>query len=841
MKLSYQWLKELVGFKESPDQLAKLLTMQVAQIDSVTKLGDGLEKVIAAKIIDIKKHPNADKLQIVVIQINEQGEKLTIVCGAPNIKVGQMVPLALPGAHLPASPARSDSSETRRAGGPASPSLGGPNNMEIKASEIRGVKSAGMLCAEDELGLGPDHLGIYILPDKVKSGESLIKLLQLSDVILEVENKSITHRPDLFSINGFAKEISAIKGLKWLSNKKNLPTKKRGKKLNPVKIQVKDNSLCPRYMAVVIDGIKITPSPAWMQNRLRNLGIRPINNIVDITNYVLLEIGQPLHAFDFEKIKCVNPKSQIPNSKQIPNLKSQIPQIIVRRAKPSEKLVCLDGVERKLDEDILVIADSQKPIALAGIMGGEYFGIDNQTKTIMIESAVFEPATIRRSAWRLGLRTEAVLRFEKGLPINFPELGLNRAIELIEQLIEGKVISSIYDVKSVTANKLLKSKKVINLDYERVKQFIGTDITSARMLAILKTLSYVVSKTKKYLRVTVPVTRPDIEQEEDLIEDIIRIYGSDKIIPQPIMAPLIPVNHDSLLKLEQDMKQLLTAAGFDEIYNYSFYGERLINLLKIKTTDHWTLANPLSPQLKYLRLSLLPYLIENTAKNLALFNQFRIFESGHIYQRDGEALKEEKYCAGVILEKNENIFYTTKGIVESVSGVLGIDPRRLSYQVGKNANYQYLKRLVGILVDNKLIGVMGEVGAVLKNELKITVDWAIFEINLETLLGFSAVVKKFKAISSYPPIMRDLSFLAPKTVIFADLWQTIKNFNPLILSAEPFDIFESEKLGVGVRNNAFHLVFQSFDRTLKSEEANRIMGDLVKLCQDKFGAKLRNF
>jgi len=801
MKLSCQWLKELVAFKESPEQLARLLTMHVAQVEGVTKLSQELDKVVAAKILEIKKHPNADKLQVVLVQINEQGEKLTIVCGAPNIKIGQMVPLALPGARL-------------------------PNGMEIKASAIRGVQSAGMLCAEDELGLGPDHQGIYILPAKAKIGEPLAKLLQLDDIILDVENKSITHRPDLFSINGFAKEICAIKGLKPKLNKNNIQVSKLGKNLNPVKIQIKDSRLCPRYMAVVIDGIKIAPSPLWMQNRLRNLGIRPINNIVDITNYILLEVGQPLHAFDLSKVdkKAVKGKN-----------------IIVRLAKAGEKIVALDGKTYELSDNDLVIADAITPIALAGLMGGEYSGIDAQTKTIMIESAVFEPATIRRSAWRLGLRTEAALRFEKGLPINFPEFGLARAIELVTQLTGGKVVSKIYDVKSVAISKLLKNKRIINLDPERVKKFIGADVSSAKMSAILKTLGYGVVKTKKSFHVSVPLARPDIEQEEDLIEDIIRIYGSDKIIPQPIVAPLMPVAHDPLLHLEQEMKQLLVATGFDEVYNYSFYGERLINLLKIKTADHLSLANPLSPQLKYLRLSLLPYLIENTVKNSALFNQFRIFETGHIYQRDGEIPKEEKYCAGVILEKNKNIFYTTKGIVEGVLAALGIDSQRLSYQVGKNANYQYLKKLVGILVDNKLIGVMGEIGVALKSELKITTDWAVFEINLETLLSFGVATKQFKAISPYPPILRDLSFLVPKIVIFADLWQTMKNFNPLISLVEPFDIFESEKLGPGVRNIAFHLIFQSFERTLKSEEVDQIMSDLVKLCQDKFSAKLRNF
>jgi phenylalanyl-tRNA synthetase beta chain len=804
MKLSYQWLKELVSFKESPDQLAKLLTTHVAQVEDAIDLGKGLDKVVAAKIIEIKKHPSADKLQVVVVQISEQGEKLTIVCGAPNIKVGQMVPLALPGARL-------------------------PNGMEIKEAEIRGIKSFGMLCAEDEIGIGPDHMGIYILPAKVKLGEALTKTLQLNDVVLDVENKSITHRPDLFSINGFAKEISAIKGLKLLSIKKKLSTGKAGKKSNLVKIQVKDSRLCPRYMAVIIDGIKTGPSPLWMQNRLRNLGIRPINNVVDITNYILLEVGQPLHAFDLNK---VDKKSIRQSAKK---------NIIIRPAKIGEKIMALDGKTYELAESDVVIADSTTPIALAGLMGGEYSGIDSQTKTIMIESAIFEPATIRRSAWRLGLRTEAALRFEKGLPISFPEQGLTRAIELIEQLTGGKVVSQTYDIKSAAVSKLLKNKKIINLDCERARQFIGADISSVKMAAILKSLDYGVTKGANNLRVTVPLSRPDIEQEEDLIEDITRIYGSEKIVPRPIGAALTPVDHDPTLKLEKEMKQWLNAVGFDEIYNYSFYSEKLINLLKMRMADHLALANPLSPQLKYLRISLLPYLVENTAKNIALFNQFRIFECGHTYQREGEAVKEEKYCAGAILEKNKNIFYTTKGALESIIGALGVDPQRLSYQVGKNANYQYLKKIVGVFVDKKLIGMIGEVGGALKSELKITADWAMFEINLETLLDFVITAKKFKSISFYPSILRDLSFLVSKTVVFADLWQTIKNFNSLISSAEPFDIFESEKLGAGVRNVAFHLVFQSFERTLKSEEIDRIMNDLVKLCQDKFSVKLRNF
>jgi len=797
MKLSYNWLKELTGCKLSPEKLAKILNLHVASVEKIEKLGRELDKVIVAEILEIKKHPQADKLQVVKVKTNKKIYKL--VCGAFNIKVGDRVPLALPGAKL-------------------------VNGMIIQESVIRGEKSQGMLCAEDELGVGEDHTGILILDQKTKIGEKVSKVLGLDETVIEIENSALTHRPDLFGHLGFAREISAIIDSKLKI--KNSTLKLKTKNLLKLKVKVENYKDCPRYMAVVIDGIKITPSPVWLQNRLRNLGLRPINNVVDITNYVMMEVGQPLHAFDANKLAPANYES-----KRITNK-----TIIIRKGRKGEKLLCLDGVERKIDEDILVIADVKKPIALAGIIGGEKSGINEKTKTIVIESANFNSAVIRKSGRKLGLRTEANLRFEKGLPLIFPEQGIFRVIELIEKITGGKVTSKIYDIKNKKTEKLLKRPRKISLKIQKISDLIGKKIADKQIIKYLTSLEFGVKKVNGRLLITVPLHRNDIEHPEDVIEEIARLYGYEKIKPQPIEAKSTLTLGDKLLKLEKNIKNILISLGFDETYNYSFYGENLINLLKLNKDEHLEIVNPLNPDQKFLRVSLLPKLLENAVKNISSFDHFKIFEIGKIYKG-----REEKYLSGLVLEKNQRIFYLVKGLIETILEKIGFEKNQISYQPARNINYQYLNYLTGILIDGKLVGVFGQVNEILKNNLKIPADIGVFEINCETIVNFKIRPKTFERISPYPPIFRDLAFLVPKKIIFTDLFKTIKNFHPLIYSVEPFDVFESEKLGKDVRNIAFHLTFQSFERTLKSEEIDKIINDLVKTLEQKFQAKLRTF
>ncbi|MGC9048963.1 MAG: phenylalanine--tRNA ligase subunit beta [Patescibacteria group bacterium] len=806
MKLSYRWLKEIVsGLKISPEKLAEVLTLQVANVEKIERSGQGLDKVRVAEILEIKPHPHADRLQIVKVKtiVNSQLSILNIVCGAPNIKVGQKVPLALPGAKL-------------------------PNGVKIKESIIRGITSAGMLCAEDELGIGSDHTGIYILPNETNIGEPITKVLGLNDTILEVENKSLTHRPDLFSHIGFAREIAAITNGKFkIQNSKFEIHKRKSTNLN---IKVEDFRLCPRYMAIVMDEIKIAPSPLWLQNRLRNLGIRPINNVVDITNYVLVEYGQPLHAFDYNKIAGR--------------------KIIIRSAKNGEKILALDGKEYELNDKDLVIADSRRPIALAGVMGGELFSITPETKTIVIESANFEPVTIRRTSWRLGLRTESALRFEKGLPINFPELGLYRAIELIQELGGGKVASQIYDLKSKEAIKKLKQAIKINFDPERAKKFIGLEIADKLMLKILINLGCQVKRVGKKYRVIPPISRPDLNLFEDLVEEIVRIYGLDKIVSRPIGGQLKPVEYEPGFILERELRNILVGCGFDEVCNYSF-ALRLkteSNLKEQQIRGGLEIVNPLNPEQKYLRVSLLPGLVKNAEKNGNYFEEFKIFEIGKIFFKSfiSNEVEQPKHLAGLIYKDSQDIYFEIKGIIELILNKLNImtheaRPFKIDKLEKKSPTF-YIDQLevaTEIIINNQFVGYFG----LLKPEiieLKTKKQIGFFEIDLEKLLPLVGGAKKYQPISIYPPIKRDLAFLIDKKINWQKIFETTKNINPLIKQVELFDVFEDKKFGEK-RNLAFHIVYQAEDRTLKTEEVDKIQQKIISILKEKFDAELRNF
>ena len=809
MNLSYNWLKQfLPSLKQSPEQLGEILSMQIAEVEEIIKLSQGLEKVIVAEIIKIKPHPQADKLQIVVVNTGKQNQE--IVCGATNIKPGQKVPLACQGAKL-------------------------SNGVEIKSAVIRGVKSNGMLCAEDELGLGSDHEGILILPSNLKAGQSLTKALKLDDTILDIENKSLTHRPDLFNHIGFAREIGAVLNIKpnlhpvksfaeskrkspiLFNRVKELKLKSTSNK-SPVQIKVQDKKFCPRYMAVVMDDIKITCSPDWLQNRLRNLGIKPINNVVDITNYILIEIGQPLHAFDADKIKQ--------------------DKIIIRRAEAKEKLLALDGQEYELSNDDLVIADIQKPVALAGVIGGELSSITDSTKRIVIESANFDSANIRRTAWRFGLRTEAVVRFEKGLPMVFPEWGLVRAIELIKELANGSLVSKIYDIKSNEANRILKRKKEIVFDPERARIFIGAKIKDDIMKRILKSLDCKIkardlpAQAGKKLLITPPAHRPDLSLFEDLIEEVVRIYGTEKITPQPILGRLEPVEQTKEFILEKELKNILTGCGFDEVYNYAFADEEKIKYFGKKQGIR-EIANPLNEEQQYLRQSLVPGLVVNAEKNSHNFPEFKIFEIGRVF-----CPQEKTKVAGLIFsqEQDEKVdqkdvyqklcqkkCFILKNIVELIFERIGVDTETITYP-----KYSSLKGTISF--KGKEIGFLGEKD----------VATAYFELDFDSLVKIGKKVRKYQPIFVYPPVKRDLAFLIDKNITWKEIYQVLNKLDELIVDIEPFDVFKDKEFG-NKYNLGFHITYQSLDRTLKAKEIEEIEKRVIEKMEEKFIAQLRDF
>ena len=673
------------------------------------------------------------------------------------------------------------------------------NDLEITKSTIRGIKSDGMLCAEDEMGIGSDHEGIYVFPKNIKVGMRVDKALGLDDSILEIENKSITHRADLFNHIGFAREM-AVLGVGNFDESLFDKQKKLNLKTNiNLDIKVKDNISCSRYMAIVMDNIKIEPSPRWMQEKLMCLGLKPINNVVDITNYILNEIGQPLHAFDFDRISGN--------------------KILIRPAVNKEKLLLLDGQEYSLNKNDLIISDKNRPIALAGIMGGEFSGINNNTTTIVIESANFNGPMIRRSSRISGIRTDSSIRFEKGLPINFPAIGLLRAVELIKQLAQGRVISKIYDIQSETASKKIKKPVNIKFNFDEAAKFIGSKINKQAVILILKKLGCkIILNQKQSITIIPPIHRPDLNIFPDIIEEIIRVQGTTNIVPKPIKTELKPVLLSDDFFLDDKLKNILVGIGFDEVYNYSFYGDSGLNNFIVGNLYHKKIKNPLNPEQKYLRVSLIPGLLKNAVNNSKYFSKFKIFETGKVFLK-----KEEKNIAGLIFGKYKNIYLEIKGVVELFLDKIRISKNNLEYKTKSN-------NIVEIFYKKKKIGVI------------VTIDkqTAVFECNINFLDNLRDKQGFYKPISLFPSIKRDMAFLIEKKNKWKDIFDTVNNIDPLIKSVDLFDVFEDKKFK-NKQSIAFRLIFQSNKKTIESEEVDRIQSVITTRLAKKFKAKLRDF
>jgi len=801
MLISLNWLKDFVDIPRTitPEELGLKLTMHTVEIDSVKSEADKYKDIIVGRIKNVKKHPSADKLQLAEVDIGKK--RLNIVCGAFNIKSGQKVPVALVGAVL-------------------------PGGAEIKEVEVRGEKSEGMLCTEDELGLGEDHSGILILDDKAKIGDNLGKHLNLKDVIYEVDNKSITNRPDLWGHYGMAREIAAFLNLRL---KNDLEIKKASQiKTNfqkrKIDVKVENFTLCRRYMAVAIGGITIEESPEWIKDRLIAVGVKPINNIVDITNYVMLETGQPLHAFD----------------------KNLVDKIIVRPAKSAETIKTLDGEIRELDEKDLVIADSKKAIAIAGVMGGENSEVNPDTKEIIIESANFNFISIRRTAQKLGLRTEASQRFEKSLDPDLCEVALTRTVELIKKAYpKAKTTSRVADKKKYNL-----FTDAIELDLDWLDKFIGIQVDGKKVNNILTRLGFKIEKKEKKLSVNVPSWRAsnDISIKEDLAEEIVRIIGYDNInsmVPRVGMEAPEPNRERDL---ERKIKKVLSLkVGMSEVYNYSFVCEEQLNKLGIDYSTHIRLLNPIAEHHTLLRQNLAPNLFENIRKNQPRHNLIKLFEIGSIYlpsagdikksdKQDGNLPYQEKRL-GIIIggEKRDNVFSIIKGVVESL-----IDVEYLPLDSAPNWAED------GYSADIKAYGI--NIGSIYKTKAQtaktigIKKEVAIIEINLKRIA--EAIFQKgdieFSEYEKYPPVIRDLAFVVNEKVLYNDIREEIIKFHKYIRKADLFDVYRGLKLGSGRKNLAFRVIYQA-DKTLTSEEVDELQVGLFKRLEKKFDAKIRDF
>ena len=612
MRIPLSWLKEYVDVKVSAKELSDKLTMSGTENEILRAEKGSFEGVIVGEIKEIIKHPNADRLQVTKTSIGK--ETLQIVCGASNIEVGQKVPIALVGTQI--------------------------GEFEVKEVEIRGVKSHGMLSSEAELGISDEHTGIMILDPRVKTGEDLASALNIGDTTLEAE---ITpNRGDCLSMIGIAREVAVVTGQKVRFPEVKI-TEVKEKTSDVVSVDIKDKELCRRYVARVIKDIKIDPSPKWMQDRLAASGVRPINNIVDVTNYVMLEMGQPLHAFDADKVSSG--------------------KVIVRKAKKNEKIKTLDGVERKLDMNDLVISDNEKAIALAGVMGGANSEVTEDTKTVILESANFHPVSVRKTALRLALRSESSSRFEKGLPLTLAEEAADRAAFLLAEIAGGKVLAG-----KVDAGEKKDRQRKVSLRFGEFESFLGKDISMGRAISILESLGFeVINKNKERVELIVPDWRIDVSIEEDLLEEVARIYGYDKVPSTSPEGALPRYERNKNVEISKEIRDIMTALGFLEVYSYSFTSKEKANMYR-KSNDLVKIINPLSETQEYMRADLLGSMLDVVVKNKNNINNLKIYEIASIYQKKGQGSKEEPKINILITGKNEeDVFRNAAGEIGRAS------------------------------------------------------------------------------------------------------------------------------------------------------------------------------
>ncbi len=778
MKYSINWLKELSQTKLSTDDLVEKLTMQAFEVER--EEFDIPETVVVGEILEIKKHPNADKLQIVKVNLGEKTQE--IVCGASNIQVGQLVPVALLGTIM-------------------------PNGMEIKKVEIRGIESAGMLCALDELGLGKDHSGIFILGKEAKAGEKLESYLEKNERSLEI--KVLPDRAhDAFSHWGMAREIALLSKEKidYDFDGLELPQKKS----EELKIEIEDQKLCPRYIGIVWKGVKVKDSPEWIKEKLRDSGMRPINNIVDATNLVMLELGNPIHAFDREKIATAG------------ELK-----IIIRKAKKNEELVLLDGEKKILGEDNLVIANQKEILALAGIKGGLNSGITENTNDLVIEIANFNAVSIRKTRTSLGLATDASLRYEKDIDPNLSEKSAVRIMEIISHIAGGE-LEGIVDKYS----EKLESWEV-DLEKKYVEALLGEKIDEVKIEKILDLLCIVFEKSDDgFWKCQIPTYRLDLKTQEDLIEDIGRIWGYEKIKSQNVRSDLRPVRLDPIQKLSRDLRRGMISLGFSEVYNHSFYGEKEIKALGIKES-HFEIENPVSPEEKYFRASLIPNLLKNTVLNLNNFSDFSLFEIGKAYVEKDQKTQEKYLLSGILVregkENQEEAFLELKGkiIVLAKKLLFSVDFKEIENNIIITNYNQELGKISILEKETQTnFGIKRFSGTILT-----------FELDIQKILNVKKGNKFFKELPKFPKSPRDISFLASenKNVSFQEITEIIKKAggNNLV-EMELFDIFLRE----GRLSYSIHLEFMSEERTLEHKEVEEEMKK-IENALEKSGLELR--
>ena len=806
MNTALSWIKAYVPDLSCTDQeYMDAMTLSGTKVEGYTRLDKNLEKIVIGQIQKIEKHPDADKL--IVCQVDVGNEVIQIVTGAPNVKEGDKVPVVLDGGKV--------------AGGHD----GGPlpeDGIVIKAGKLRGVPSNGMMCSIEELGSDRNfypeapEMGIYIFQDDVQVGDDAIEALGLHDTVFEYEITS--NRVDCYSVIGIAREAAAT-FRKPLVLPEVTVTGNGEKAEDYISVEVQDKELCSRYCARVCKNIKIGPSPRWMQRRLAASGIRPINNLVDITNYVMEEYGQPMHAFDLSTIAGH--------------------KIIVRRAKDGDVFRTLDGQDRSLDSDVLMICDAEKEVGIAGIMGGENSMITDSVTTVLFEAATFNGANIRKSAKRLGLRTDASGKFEKGLDPYNAEAAINRACQLIEELGCGEVVSGIVDVCGE-----LKANVVLPFEPARYNKLLGTDVSEQEMLDIFKMIGVAYDGEKGTL--TVPTFRQDILRQCDIAEEVARFYGYDKI---PTTLPTGEATTGKLpfkLRIEQKARDIAEYCGFSQGMCYSFESPKVFDKLLLAADDPArqaiTIANPLGEDFSIMRTVSLNGMLISLATNYNRRNKdVRLYELGNIYLPKSLPLTElpEERMQFTLGMYGDCDFFDMKGVVEEFLESIGMHKRE-SYDPKAGRNYLHPGRQANILYEDQLIGYLGEVHPEVCDNYDLKTRAYVAVLDIPAILPYATFDRKYEGIAKYPAVLRDISMVVPKSVLAGQIEAVIAQRGGKILEDyRLFDIYEGDQIKDGYKSMAYSITFRAKDRTL--EEAD-VTGAMKKILNglEGMGIELRS-
>jgi len=810
MNISINWLNKYVNLEKiEPKEIANKLTMATVEVEGLNYLAEQLENIFVGKVIKLFPHPNADKLKLADVDLGK--ETVRVVCGGSNLAQGMLVALAKPGSMV-------------RWHGEGDP-------VKLEPTKIRGEKSFGMICAADEIGLGEifDHKNGDILnlsELNLEVGQNLAEALGVNDYVLDIDNKSLTNRPDLWSHYGIARELGALYDLK-LELIKSFKIKEE--KEIDLKLKVNDSKLCPAYYGIAMNNIKVGPSPKWLKQSLQSIGQKSINNIVDITNYVLFEMGQPIHAFDAKKLKDN--------------------QISVRLATPGEKLITLDGEQRTLGEEMLVIADSKNAVALAGIMGGQNSEISDKTDSIIIESANFDPVNIRRTAMKLGLRTEASMRFEKSLDPTNAHRALERVIELIMKTQpKAKAASNI-----VRFEKFKLDQGPIELPKDFLLKRIGQEVKDKEVERILQSLGFRVKDKRKTWEVNVPTWRAtgDISIKEDLIEEVSRILGYDNIAFEMPKAKNLYLEPNKERNIERQVKDfLIMAENSIEVRNYSFVKRDILDKINVDHSNYWQLENPWDENENLMRQNLWPHLIINVKDNLRFFEKVNIFEIGRVFLIKDSYFESEPnskkylpaqpyFLSGAYMKVDEQMpFYRVKQIVESLLTYLQID-----YSINmpkENQHFQHPFRSANIIVNDKEIGWITELHPLIAKKLEIDEKVGLWQLNFDELSEIVEPKYGYEPVNKYPSVVYDLSIIVDEKAMYKDIAQIIRTVDPkLIKRVDLLDIFKNGKIKAGKKSITIRITYQSEEKTLEKEEVEKLQKKVVKQLESGVGAELR--